>query len=1017
MRSWPVVVLAFLLCVSSAMALQVARPRSAAALDNGLALTPPMGFNDWNAFGCNVSAQLIEQTADAMVANGMKAAGYQYVNIDDCWALPERDVDGNLVPDPAKFPEGIKAVADYVHADGLKLGIYNDSGTHTCSKSHGFPGSLGHEYQDALQFARWGVDYLKDDDCNQPADQQNVAATIQRYETQRDALAQAAAVTGHKIVFSICEKTDFGVPNSAWPEVGNLWRTTGDIHDTFASMVSNFHKNVLLSDLAKPGAWNDPDMLEIGNGGQSAAEYRSEFSLWSEMAAPLIAGTPIAAAGGKPAASADTLAIYENKDVIAVDQDPLGKQANIVSNSDGHWVLSKPLANGAVAVALFNETDSPATITTTAAQAGLGKANAYNVRDLWRHTTTESAGNLTAVVAPHATVMYRVSAGADPDTVAPHTALSMTGLDDAQAGQPVTVTATFTDDGRIPAENLRLSFGAPADWHAGATSATSFPGVGSGKTVRASWQVTEPPADAPFPSWTFTMHADYVWGPESTAAADTATETITRASPVQPPYHTYASTTAAFGQGGTALGIRAAGADVYGSTNEYGAIYLPNAEQDGTTDTVKITAQSPTDEWAKAGIIVRNDITQSGVSPGFVILAVTPGHGYVLQWDANGDGRLDSNSAPSGQGSGTTNYPSWLKLTRSGSTFTGYYSTDGATWTQIGTANVPSAAASQDAGVFMTAHSSSVGESDFTDLQVGPPSGLLDAAKTVVTLPGRASTVDAGFWNHGSNALGNVNVQLAAPDGWTVTPSTPTTLGTVPAGAHANAEWQVSAPADAPPGSYPLTITATYADGGHTAHSQASVAAVVPSTDLSGAYDNVGITDDSNTNLGNIDGPGSSLSAQALQAVGVTPRAPVSHNGMVFAWPDVPAGQPDNVLAHGQSLQLSGSGSSLGFLTTATYGPATGTGTITYSDGTTQQFSLTVPDWYSNPPSGSDVAITMSYRNRPNNTQQTHDIHVFLVKVPLQAGKTPVGLTLPDVSSTATSGLPALHVFGVAVGN
>src|SRR3954452_18926265 len=233
-------VLATLACAAATLA--GAAP--AAALDNGLARTPPMGFNDWNAFGCSVNEQLIEQTADAMVANGMKAAGYQYVNIDDCWALPDRDADGNLVPDPAKFPHGIKAVADYVHADGLKLGIYNDSGTHTCSKSHGFPGSLGHEYQDAVQFARWGVDYLKDDDCNQPAGQQNIPATIQRYETQRDALAQAAAETGHKIVFSICEKTDFGVPNSAWPEIGNLWRTTGDIHDQFSSMVSNFHKNV-----------------------------------------------------------------------------------------------------------------------------------------------------------------------------------------------------------------------------------------------------------------------------------------------------------------------------------------------------------------------------------------------------------------------------------------------------------------------------------------------------------------------------------------------------------------------------------------------------------------------------------------------------------------------------------------------------------------------------------------------------------------------------------------------------
>jgi len=252
-----------------------------------------------------------------------------------------------------------------VHHDGLKLGIYEGSGTKTCSSSHGFPGSFGHEYDDALQFAQWHVDCLKYDDCNQPADQQNIPATVARYTAMRDALAAATAQTGQPIVFSICEKTDFGVPNSAWPEIGNLWRTTGDIHDQYSRMVSLFHTNVQLASLAGPGAWNDPDMLEIGNGGQTDAEYRSEFSLWSEMAAPLIAGTDLRSA------SPATLAIYTNADVIAIDQDPLGKQSTIVSSTDGHWVLTKPLANGDVLVALFNETSSPATITTTAAAAGL----------------------------------------------------------------------------------------------------------------------------------------------------------------------------------------------------------------------------------------------------------------------------------------------------------------------------------------------------------------------------------------------------------------------------------------------------------------------------------------------------------------------------------------------------------------------------------------------------------------------------------------------------------------------
>jgi len=356
---------AALLTVAGAAAVQLSSAAPASALDNGLAKTPPMGWNDWNAFGCNVSAALVEQTAQAIVTSGLRDAGYSYVNIDDCWALPDRDANGNLVPNPTKFPDGIKAVADFVHGLGLKLGIYEDSGTKTCSSSGGFSGSLGHENADALEFAQWDVDYLKYDDCNQPADQQNIPATIARYTAMRDALAAATAQTGQPIVFSICEKTDFGVPNSAWPTIGNLWRTTGDIHDQYSRVVSLFHTNVQLASLAGPGAWNDPDMLEIGNGGQTDAEYRTEFSLWSEMAAPLIAGTDLRSA------SPATLAIYTNADVIAIDQDPLGKQGTIVSSTDGHWVLTKPLANGDVLVALFNETSSPATITTTAAAAGL----------------------------------------------------------------------------------------------------------------------------------------------------------------------------------------------------------------------------------------------------------------------------------------------------------------------------------------------------------------------------------------------------------------------------------------------------------------------------------------------------------------------------------------------------------------------------------------------------------------------------------------------------------------------
>jgi alpha-galactosidase len=374
----------------------------AMALGNGLALTPPMGFNDWNAYGCNVSEQLIEQTALAMHNDGMQAAGYQYVNIDDCWMSSSRASNGNLVADPSKFPDGIAAVASYVHSLGLKLGIYEDAGTATCA---GFPGSYGHESQDASLFASWGVDYLKYDWCNIPfgsfpgQSHQQVAQTL--YTRMRGALP----ATGRPIVFSMCNGWDSGVQPWAWAgPVANLWRTTTDIQANFSSMLNNFHINVGLAADAGPGGWNDPDMLEIGNG-MSAVEDQTEFSLWAEMAAPLIEG------GNLTSASSATLSILTNKAVIAVDQDSLGKQGAEVSSGGGHDVLAKPLADGDVAVALFNETGSAATISTTAAAIGKTGSSGYTLTNLWSGAISTTTGTISASVPAHGTVMYRVAGG------------------------------------------------------------------------------------------------------------------------------------------------------------------------------------------------------------------------------------------------------------------------------------------------------------------------------------------------------------------------------------------------------------------------------------------------------------------------------------------------------------------------------------------------------------------------------------------------------------------------------
>ena len=693
MRKTWAALLAAALTMAPLAVVTVTAATPAAALDNGLALTPPMGWNDWNAFGCNVSEKLVEETADKIVSSGLKADGYEYVNIDDCWMSPNRDAAGNLVPDPVKFPDGIKGVADYVHKLGLKLGIYESAGTYTCQ---GYPGSLGHEQQDADSFASWGVDYLKYDNCNN----QGIPAQT-RYTAMRDALA----ATSRPIVFSLC---DWGEENVAsWGgSVGNLWRTTGDIDASYGSMLANFHTNVALAAEAGPGAWNDPDMLEVGNG-MTPTEDQSEFSLWAEMAAPLISGTDLTTA------SPATLAIYGNQEVIAVDQDSLGRQGVEISSADGLDVLAKPLSDGSVAVALFNENNTPATISTTAAAAGLPAAKDYTVRDLWAHTTTESRGTISAAVPAHGTVMYRVAAATRSSQYPPSTTLANAVPQQATAGRPTTVTTTFTNNG-ASVGSVRLGLDVPAGWHVKPLTGTVSGPVRTGHEAIAAFQVT-PPTTLPSPIAGYTLDAtaavDWSGGTEKV----TTPGTVTIPAPVQAPWKTFTDNTATFGQQGGRLAIQGAGADLYGSTDEYSTIYQQGAEHDGSTTVVELTGQSDTSVWAKAGIMVRDDITQPGVSPGYVILAEAPGEGYVVQWDSTGSGQLDSNSAPPDSGSGTATYPTWLKLVRSGDTYTGYYSTDDSTWTLVGTATAPGATTTQDVGVFTCSHSAgTIGEADFS---------------------------------------------------------------------------------------------------------------------------------------------------------------------------------------------------------------------------------------------------------------------------------------------------------------
>lgn len=373
---------------------------------DSLALTPPMGWNSWNKFGCSVSEKLIKEVADAMVSTGMSNAGYQYIVIDDCWQTG-RDEDGNIIADAHLFPSGIKALADYIHSKGLKFGIYSCAGSKTCQKR---PGSRGYQFQDARTYAKWGVDYLKYDWCFNEG--QNAKAA---YKTMSDALKES----GRPIVFSICE---WGTNNPwEWGKgIGHLWRTTEDIVNSFdgniywggLSVLSIIDKQAELYKYAGPGHWNDPDMLEVGNDVLTYTQSKTHFTMWAMMAAPLMAGNDIRMMNKQ------TTEILTNKDVIAVDQDELGMQGRRFWVFGNHEIWLKELKNGEVAVCFLNRDPLNSwKLNYNWKQYGLGfitGANLdkydYSIRDLWLHKMVgNTSENLATEIPPQGVNIFKLS--------------------------------------------------------------------------------------------------------------------------------------------------------------------------------------------------------------------------------------------------------------------------------------------------------------------------------------------------------------------------------------------------------------------------------------------------------------------------------------------------------------------------------------------------------------------------------------------------------------------------------
>ena len=483
---------------------------------NGLALTPPMGFNDWYQYRCTITEDAAIANGRAMVSSGLAKLGYKYVNLDDCWMAATRASDGQLQADPTRFPHGIKWLADQLHAMGLKLGVYESIGTTTCQR---LPGSAGHYQQDADTFASWGVDLLKFDYCG--------VASGTDPSSDYTEMSQDLLNTGRPIVFSgeapiAAHNAKPSDPQylplvSLSSKISNMWRVAPDLTTDFASTVfGHLEEDLPLAGYAHPGAWNDLDMLVTGNStfNWTAAQQQTQMSIWAELSSPLIVSTDLTTM------SDATKQILSNSGVIAVDQDSLGKQGRLIAQQGAVYLVAKPLANGDVAVLMVNTSSVPQPASTTAHAAGVHAADAYDVRDLWANTTRESAGEIAATVPPNSALLYRVSplvtgVGRYPPvtqlSVTPDVAPAYPGsqFEVAQPGQTITVPAAFQNDGREAVVDATVSLSASSGWSISGrpVSAHAVPG---GRQLDGTWQVTVPTGTATG-TYTLTSTARYRW--------------------------------------------------------------------------------------------------------------------------------------------------------------------------------------------------------------------------------------------------------------------------------------------------------------------------------------------------------------------------------------------------------------------------------------------------------------------------------------------------------------------------
>jgi hypothetical protein len=730
----------------------VAGPAAAHAEDNGVGRTPVLGWSSWSFVRRNPTAAVIEAQADAMKSSGLGKAGFKYVNVDDFWYRcpggqgPDVDQYGRWVIDSARFPDGIQAVADHVHEDGFKFGIYVTPGIskqavarntaiegtsyHAADiaitdgrSNYNCGGMVGIDYSKpgaqefvgswVAQFAGWGVDYVKIDGVG--------SYDIPDVKAWSDALGRA----GRPIHLELSNSLNIA-DAATWKQYSNGWRTGGDIEcycgpggDSFpltswGSISSRFDQVAAWQPYGGPGGFNDYDSLEVGNGandGLTPDERKTQMSLWSLAASPLILGTDLTHLD--PA----DLALLRNRDVLGVDQD--GIDASRIASSGGRQVFAKTEKNGDVIVGLFNTGGSPAVVSTTMPAKGR-----YLLDELWTHKRTSSGGVIAASVPAHGVALYRVSRTAAAVLAPPGTTVAVAGLGTVTAGKPATATVSFTDNGFDPVQAARLSLTVPKGWKA--SPATTFATVAPGQTVTARFSVTAATPSTVLPTDVVSVHAAYRWHLVVPQSVDVATEVVTGTA-IDPPYRTFSSaadTPAVYGQKGDQIGVSGGGTDLWTDNDDYTTAYQSGVVGSTATVQTQLLSRPGLTGYGKAGILVRNDMTASGTGPEGVILFASPSGGVQLEWDNNAGTHINAVTPPNGAIADRT--PVRLRLVRDGSFYTGYYSTDGSTWSLVGQADVPGQAATQDAGVFITSHTTGTpAQAVFTDFTVTAEGGRL----------------------------------------------------------------------------------------------------------------------------------------------------------------------------------------------------------------------------------------------------------------------------------------------------